>query len=252
MPRINYTGRKKIKYHDITITIFDRKGILSFEADIDLSDYKLPLDSPVYVEAYRQTAWMRFEYGTVIHVSPKTDNRLTEFDSLDGIRFRVKVSQNDGTHGKLLAIADKIRPVKPEEGDADRQCILPVQSHDMECIWKVDYEGDEPILLINRKAGSKDIVAKSQEFVSLVYPSVLREVLYKIRDDNSEWQDDEESWQNKWLKFTTLLPGVGDTPDWLDDETHTFNQWVDDAVEAFSRQLNVVNKFVSYHSEGEN
>lgn len=252
MPRINYTGRKKIKRHDIAITIFERKGVLSFDADIDLSDYKLPEESPVYVEAYRQTAWMRFDYGKVSDISAKTDNKLSGFDSLDGIRFRVKVSQEDGAHGKLLAIADKVRPSKPEEGDAERQCILPVKSQDMECIWKVDYSEDEPMLAINKQAGSKDTIAKSREFVSLVYPSVLREILYRMKTDDTEWQEDDESWQNRWLKFTNLLPGVGDTPDWSDEDDHRFKQWVEDAVESFARQLNVAEQFNSYQGEGEN
>ena len=252
MPRFNYTGRKKIKRNDIIITVLDRNGILSFDADIDLSDYSLPPESPVYVEAYRQTSWMRFDYGNATGLKARTDNRLSEFDSLDGIRFRVKVSQGDGIHGKLLAVADKIRPVKPEEGDSGRSCILPVKSEEMNCIWRIDFEGDDPILLISKKAGSKDLISQSPEFISLVYPSVLREILFRIKiyEADADWQEDEGSWQNQWFRFVRFLPGVGEPPDLSDDDLR-YKQWVEDAVGAFSRNLDIVGTFVSYREGGE-
>lgn len=252
MPRFNYTGRKKIKHQDIIITVFDNNGLLKFDADIDLSDYSLPVESPVYVEAYRQTSWMRFGFGKAESIKPESDNRLSEFDSLDGIRFRVKVSQTDGTHGKILAIADKIRPVKPEEGDAGRLCILHVKSEEMDSIWKLDFEGGYPILLISKKAGSKDIISQSPEFISLVYPSVLREILYKIKTDSDpDWMDEDDSWQSQWIKFVSLLPSVGEIPDLEDNAEEGYNQWVDDAVESFSRNMGIVETYISVRGEGE-
>jgi len=227
----------------------DNNGILSFDASIDLSHYGLPLESPAYVEAYRQTAWMRFDYGTASAPEAKTDNRLSGFDSLDGIRFRVKVAQSDGTHGKLLAVADKICPVSPEDGDSQRQCILPVKSEEMDCIWKLDFE-NEPILLISKKAGSKDIISKSMEFRTLAYPSILREVLHEIKNSGYEWKEDEDSWQNQWLKFINGLPSVGEMPGFSDEGQDSYCQWVDDAVESFCRNLRIIDTFVSY-TEGE-
>ena len=118
MPRFNYTGRKKIKRQDIIITIFNSNGILSYDADVDLTDYTLPSEAPVYVEAYRQTSWMRFEHGTVSSLKSQSNNRLSEFDSLDGIRFRVKVSQGDGVHGsKPPILAMRLVP----QSSADQQ-----------------------------------------------------------------------------------------------------------------------------------
>jgi len=250
MPRLNYTGRKKIKRQDITITVFDKNGVLDFKTDMDLSEYGLPPESPVYVEAYRQTSWMRFESGVVCDPKAQTDNRLSEFDSLDGIRFRIKVSDREGAHGKLLAVADKIRPVKPEEGDAERLCILPVQSEEMDCIWKIKFDRN-PVLLISKRAGSKDIISKSPEFISLVYPAILREVLREIKQSDDDWQEDEEAWQIQWISFINLLPGVGEMPELSDENDDAYDQWVEDAVGAFSRRLKIVETFVSYREDGE-
>ena len=65
MPRLNYTGRKKIFRHDISITVYDNKGILSFDADLKTDNYKLPEEAVIFIEAYRQAVWMRFPYGTI-------------------------------------------------------------------------------------------------------------------------------------------------------------------------------------------
>ncbi|MFQ5688063.1 MAG: hypothetical protein ACE5GV_15555, partial [Candidatus Scalindua sp.] len=128
MPRLNYTGRKKIFRHDISITVFDSNGILSFDADLNTDNYKLPEGAEIFVEAYRQAVWMRFPYGTVKDRKQPENRRLSDFDSLDGILFRVKITQSDGVHGKLLAIAERIKPRKPEDEDENRECILPARS----------------------------------------------------------------------------------------------------------------------------
>jgi len=249
MPRLNYTGRKKIRRHDVQITVLENNGVLAFKADVKLDDYRLPPDSPLFIEAYRQTTWMRFEQGCAAKPASGLENRLTEFDSLDGIRFRVKVSEGRGTHGKLLAVADKIAPVKPEEGNAGRLCILPVKSEEMDCMWRLVFS-DTPILLISTKAGSKDALTRSPEFISLVYPAVLGEVLNEIKDSYDEWQDNEDAWQRHWLDFVDLLPGVGDVPDLTDEDSEVFKQWKIDAMEAFSRHLNIAETFAQYR-EGE-
>ena len=43
----------------------DSDGMLSFDAKLDLTGYDLPDDARVFVEAYRQTSFMRFPHGTV-------------------------------------------------------------------------------------------------------------------------------------------------------------------------------------------
>ena len=250
MPRFNYTGRKKINRQDVTITVFDNNGILKFKADMNLKEYGLPAESPVYVEAYRQTSWMRFESGVVCEPDTPKDSKLSEFDSLEGIRFRIKVTQREGAHGKLLAMADKIHPLKPEEGDTERTCILPVQSADMECIWKIQFD-EEPILLVSKKAGSKDMISKSPEFITLVYPAILREVLYEIKTSDDDWQEEEEAWQKQWIEFINLLPGVGKMPELPCENEDAYDQWVEDAVDSFSRKLKIVETFVSCREDGE-
>jgi hypothetical protein len=63
--RLNYTGRVKINRSDVFIAIQKKDELLIFDADLKLDDYGLPADSQIYIEAYRQTVWMRFLFGTV-------------------------------------------------------------------------------------------------------------------------------------------------------------------------------------------
>ena len=69
--RINSTGRKKIVRGDARISVRpDPDGVLTFNAMINLADYDLPNDAHVFVEAYRQTTFMRFRHGTVAAPAP--------------------------------------------------------------------------------------------------------------------------------------------------------------------------------------
>src|SRR6266702_226127 len=124
--RLNYTGRIKIHRSDVRLATREADGVLSFDADLRLKDYALPAEALVFVEAYRQTSWMRFAFGTVadIQARPAEKRQLSEFDSAEGIRFRVKVTQPQDEH-ILLAAADRIPLGKPED-DADKQALLPV------------------------------------------------------------------------------------------------------------------------------
>src|SRR5437016_4376307 len=109
--RINSTGRMKIVRGDARISVRpDPDGVLTFDATIKLTDYGLPNDAPVFVEAYRLTTYMRFPHGTVAAPQPpgNLSRRLTEFLTDDGLLFRVKVTSTGDRAGLLLAEAESI------------------------------------------------------------------------------------------------------------------------------------------------
>jgi len=245
MPRLNYTGRQKIMREDARISLISGSGpYVTFDAELSLAEYDLPADAHVYVEAYRQTSYQRFEFGTVGALTPPDDRQLTEFSSHDGVRFRVKVVNPGTPAGRLLAVADKIRPRQPDEKDENRIPLLPVRSDgDIPYIWKVDFT-DDPLLLINRDAGNKDFIALSPEFRSLVFSSVVREIMRKAIDPVPADLDDMEDWRAKWIKFATSLPGVIEPPE--NGEASEKEDWVDDVVAAFSRKQRDTELFASF------
>jgi hypothetical protein len=185
---------------------------------------------------------MRFSYGTVAALQPPVDRRLSEFDSPDGIRFRVKVTQAHDEH-ILLAVADRI-PLALPAGDADSESLLPVTPAELgDELWQLDVEGEQPELLVNNMATADwRQMSLSPVFIALVYPAVLRLVLTRILEDGHRDTDDDEDWRSKWLRFATLLPGVDpNLPAKEDDDAA--KRWTEDAVAAFAKKLSLKEKF---------
>lgn len=238
--RINSTGRKKILREDAGIVLrSDPDGVLTFDARLDLADYELPADASVFVEAYRQTLFMRFPHGTVgsPQSPPGTLRRLTEFATRDGLLFRVKVTSAAGRAGILLAEADKI-PVRDEDEQLDRRLALlpPVPADLGQEVWRVEFsEGTGPQLCINQDIGDWKALASSPEFRTMVFPQAMREVLmHAVFIHESRDMDDQEDWGGQWLSFASALPGVGLLPDNAANQIE-WVEWINTAVAAFCR-----------------
>ena len=251
--RFNYTGRKRLRRSDMRITVRERDGApATFEAGLSVDGYDLPDNASVFVEAQRQTSWMRFRFGTVGNVAPQDELVLSEFDSPDGVLFRVRVTSSDDPKALLLAVADRIRPRRPEEAEEWRVPLLPVKADESlgDQVARVDFS-DYPLLLINADVGDWQAVARNPAFASLVYPPALREILTRILCIEQYFDtDDNEDWRSNWLRFATLLPGVSDPPAGSDDEN--MDDWIDEAVASFCRRFAMMSRFQHYWTkEGE-
>ncbi len=156
--RINSTGRRRIARSDVAVLVQpDAEGVLEFDATLDLAGYELPADALVFVEAYRQTTFMRFPHGTVAApMCPAgVSRRLTEFASPERLLFRVKVTSSGDRFGLLLAEADQIPVNEDEEQPEHRMPLLPPRPEDLgQEVWRVDFSGaDGPYLLVNERVG---------------------------------------------------------------------------------------------------
>ncbi len=254
MPRLNYTGRKKLNRNDISIVVSQKGNHLNFDADLSLSKYNLPEDAYVFIEAYRRCLWMRYPFGTISNITKPNNCELNEFDDIEGILFRVKVTDTQHTSGKLLAFADRLKPYKFDELESNRECILPVKSvDDIEEIWKVEFDNNYPILLINSKAGSRDQICCSKEFITLVYPAIIRSVLQYITSNPPEDEEnDNDIWKKKWLLFAESLPGTGKIPEFdLDNNNEDFDEWVDGVVIAFARKYKISDIYCDFIQNGD-
>lgn len=244
--RLNYTGRTKIHRSDIKLLTREADGALSFDAELRLHEYGLPPDAMVFIEAYRQTNWMRFPFGTIANLqAPPVDARvLTEFDSAEELRFRVKVTQAENEH-ILLAVADRVPLGTPSDPEG-RESLLPVCPADLgDELWQVDLE-DEPTLLVNKFASSDwRQLAQSPLFVALVYPAVLRIVLRSILADDFRDTDDEADWRSRWLHFAASLPSVDPHPPDIERGPEAAFKWAEDAVSAFANLHSLKEKFIA-------
>jgi len=249
--RFNYTGRKRLLRNNTRIFLQEGDGRLTFDADLQLDGYELPKDGLVFVEAYRQTSWMRFPFGTVAALTKPEDRFLTEFDSADEVRFRVRVTSPDSPRALLLAEAGQITLRRPEVREVKRAPLLPVRGADIgDEIWRVDFT-HEPELLINSSVGDWKAVARNRAFISLVYPAVFREILSRIlRVEEHRDVEDTQDWRSNWLRFATALPGVASNMPSEDDSE--IDEWVADAAKAFCRQHRILEQFSAFwSSEGE-
>lgn len=246
--RFNYTGLRKIHRHDVRITLNGPKeSPPEFAAELSLAGYDFPADSLVFVEAYRQTTWMRFPFGSVKRIARPVDTKLTEFDSPDEIRFRVRVTATGENSGKMLGEADQIRPVGEVDDDDERSPLLNVRPADIgEEVYRVEME-QPPVLLINRNTGDWRAIATSPVFQALTAPAILRSVLthFLVIDDACD-PDDSESPHARWLRFAHSLPGVSEYRKEQDDPV----SWIDDVVSSFARQKQVLASFMNAWQKG--
>jgi hypothetical protein len=245
--RINYTGRKRLKREDTQFFLdTDRNGFSIFNAALNLDEYGLPSDASVFVEAYRQTIWMRFDYGTIGNCRAPADRRLTEFDSTEGVLFRVRITSAETARGKILAEADQIPLQVTQQTDENRIPLLPVIPKELSGqVSRIDFE-DYPRLEINTEAGDWRQLPLEPAFISMVLSYAVREILTRVLlIDGYDETEDPDDWRSKWLRFATLLPGVSDLPDDVNDKEQC-DSWIDEAVSAFGRQHRIMERFHAF------
>lgn len=247
--RLNFTGRKKINRSDVAITVREHEREAStFEAVLSLEEYELPPDAKVYIEAHRQTSYMRFEFGTAAQPKAQDELTLSEFDTAEGVLFRIKVTSSDEPCGLLLATAEQIRPRAPEQTEERRIPLLTVRPDPglAQQVWRLDFTGASgPVLCVSSRAGDHHAILRHPLVQSLVLPAVLREILNRVVHIEEHWEvDPEGDWMSQWLKFATNLPGSErDLPAFQDEAVR--DTWIDDVVASFCRALRSTDQFVS-------
>lgn len=240
--RFNYTGRKRIRKTDIDITLVEQPGMPPrFEAVLRLSHLGLPGDAPVFIEAYQSEIMQRFDWGTVDNPKPPGDTTLWNLDKTRPVRFRVKVADPSGDHGRLLAAAFAITPKGDEPDEEGRKSIIEVKAEDLDEIpYRIDFPAGERIQLTlnSRIPYAKDRLKQDPLFQSLLFPAIIRESLFRIllggdefsANETDDENGDEGSWQGHWLRFAKMLYGDPEYEPSADD----VDGFVDKVIEKFS------------------
>jgi hypothetical protein len=157
--------------------------------------------------------------------------------------FRVKVVDKIGTHGRILASVDKIRPAGEDHQPLGSRSLLFVEYDDLgHTIWQLDLDGDWPVLRLNRTVEEISLIASSDNgFLSLVYPEVLRQILTRILivDDHTD-PDCDDDWPSLWLKLAASLPGMS-AP--VQTSNAGRRAWIENAVNAFCANFDLMDKF---------
>lgn len=251
--RFNYTGRKKIKRSAIQLSLLPRnEGPQAFDAKIKLDGLELPEHARVYVEAYHKASYMRFDFGQVGKLRAPADRQLRDIDSGASALFRVKVVDESGEHGRILAEADHLSPLGGDQANANRISLLPVETADLrDAVWQLEFS-DRPVLVLNRAIENISAIAHGDEhFFTLVYPVVVQRVLFQILciEGDADVDGDPDDWRTQWLKFVCQLPGVTEPPQpSADEEPEQLLgrrlEWIDLAVAGFCERCQIRDRFV--------
>ncbi|MDI6854371.1 MAG: hypothetical protein QME75_12300 [Deltaproteobacteria bacterium] len=248
--RFNYTGRGKIKKSDVDIALVEQPGMPpKFEASLRLSGLGLPGNAPVFIEAYQSEIIERFECGTVENPRLPGDTTLWSLDDTRPVRFRVKVADPSGDNGRLLAAAFSITPHGDEPGEEGRESLVTVRTADLgNTPYKLEIPDSGMIQLTanSRIPYAKDRLVQDPVFQSLVFPAIIRGVLYRILlwedGDACDEDTDEESWQCRWLNFAKRLRGDDSEPD--RQNIDAIDSWIEDVVRAFSETHRITDRLV--------
>ena len=242
--RINFTGRKKLASEHIDIRINRQKGqpYASFVATFDPAlTNGLDKDAKVYVEPYAISSSMRFDFGTVSNPQMPADTMLSQLDRDDSFLFRIKVVDESGQVGRILADANGIRPKDVQDDGEAKKSLFPVHWVDLgELIWRVDYDQNTgPVLQLTTKVNELPNRLKNDPLLQgCIYSQALRDVLWILVKDNDF--DDDAEWVKNWRAFVLKLTGINleeNPPE--DDEQETF---VEDTVRQYARVYNFASK----------
>lgn len=235
---LNYTGRARITRDEAPVRILEEQieGSDVFDLRLRLGQqHDFPQDARIRVEAGRSNTSQRWDFGTVGNplVPSPHERRLTDVESTT--LFKVFVVERET--GKLLGLADHIRPARPLDS------LIPLQEDDgtrlRTEVWRVDFsQNDGPVLLVNNNVSNiGNIVRNDSRFRSLVMPQVLRQVLSQmVFVDHMQPDDDEGGWGTEWFEFVSSLGVKADSDmTWGENlDQQAAWDWIDSAVTAFS------------------
>ena len=253
--KLNFTGRKKIPHNRALVTLSSvDKHPYSFDIDFNLSGFDLPEKSSVYVEAYKRTSYMRFDYGTLGNPKVPGNRALKNIEAGAIPLFRLKIVDKSTKQGRIIAMADKIHPKGVDDTGDNKINLLYVEfSEDLgDQVWRLDLTGDWPVVLVNSQVNSmKEIVKSDPAFFALVYPEIIRQVLNEIiESDQLDPEMDEDEWHSLWINFVTSLPNVGSPPTGRSPNIKNDQKdWVESVVRGFCDKWNLLKSFQDLHAE---
>ena len=259
---LNYTGRIKLDYSKFALNVYEKEigpseiGLILHKSHVQ----GIRETAAIRLEAYRGPKTMQFNLGQWTQPTDEKRFALTDFSPGEPVYFRIKIVDEDDPKHPIRAWRDQIRPTEYDENGQKKKSALEVLPEDLHHIaWKIDWsEPSDPVLLVNSRISEArevtSIVAQDPDFAALVFPQALREILTRLLRQMQEMGADaeESAPQNKWMIFASSLVGK-----WFEDvdgeETEDRNEridvWVEDAVQAFGKELDLIARYKKFKLE---
>jgi len=177
-------------------------NVAVFNLVLDLAPYEFPSDARIFVEAYRQTSVMRFDFVPFPRRLRRWTGRCWTFRVPMKFSFASGSPRPQANPGVLMGEADQIRPRKKEELPDLRLPLLPAIPDDLgEEVWRIDFNNGT-WLVVSRDLPNWKQTVSSDTFRALVYPAAMRQILQRILY-TEVYRDieDPDDWRSRWLAF---------------------------------------------------
>jgi hypothetical protein len=227
--RFNYTKQVRIAQSDVYVSVNAVRPPTAMIA-VSLEEYGLPRDAPVVVEAYADWTQSRFEIGTVGRMLTSDPLVLTDFDSADGIRFRVKVLGTGVQSGLILAEADRISPVQEQTAPEGRSFVRVRSADTGHEVWRLRIDEAGPVVELSDKLPDWRSSIRSDAFRALVLPSVLRSLLKAAVGVGEE--EEAGGWTSDAIRLGRSL-ARSDAP--AHDDADALDDWCDEACSQLAK-----------------
>lgn len=251
--KFNYTGRKKIETTRVKIVIHENSGEKYFDlVSLNLEGMELPDSASIYIEPHMNASFKRFYFGTVGNRENPEDRSLEGLPFSGIIYFRVKVVDESGIHGRLLASAPKIKTKPLVPGVVSGKSLLHVDFDDIgPKIWNLSFPDDtgsdyiRPTLQVNNKdINNVEDAVGSDTFICLVYPAIVREIAKKVAFFTDDYDEGDDHWKSLWYKYFRSKLNIPEKPENNEENRENLDIWVDDVVNSFCRLNRVKQKFI--------
>jgi hypothetical protein len=153
---------------------------------------------------------MRFDFGSAANPVAPGDTSLTDIDAGAPVLFDVKIVDETGEVGKILASARHLHPIDTSSGDNNRSSILPVETRDLgELVWELEMEsGARPRLVLNSRISNVVLRLKTDPLLQgAVLPQAIAQILSQVLDPQGDGADEEE-WVSDWKTWFADTTGL--------------------------------------------
>ncbi len=243
--RVNSTGRRRVPQDCVSIEVFDGDP-RTFNAQFDFTNTDLPAEAEVVLEAVCAGSSMipRFQWGTIGNLVPAANRQLRGLFG-ENIYFTVKVIDRTERFGRILGLAEGIRPIRGGKSTATgRRGILPIESCDIGSEpWRLEFRSEDVLLFVNsRIPGLKERIRYDAAVYSLIYPAVIRQILARLLKFEDVDEDAPEAWAAHWGQFAKRLHPDHAPPPFRADEAEQ-DEWIDAIAEAFCQHHELLDRF---------
>ncbi|QDU28886.1 hypothetical protein ETAA8_39920 [Anatilimnocola aggregata] len=244
--RVNFTGRRRIPRSKIDLQLFDGTP-RRFSANIQFEEGVFTSDAEVVLEATSAGSSIveRIACGTVGQLQQPQLRELKHIEQ-ENVLFTLKVIDRSEQIGRLLGVADQLRPERSgEPSSGGRRGILPIELADLgQEVWRLEFTDHDVLLQVNeRLTDLKDRVRSDAMLYAIIYPDVIRRVLRAAIAENVEIDEDSDRWSVLWLRFGRDLHPLQTKPPATVDTSELIDEWIDEVATAFCNQHRLFDEY---------